>query len=588
MATSEFEIGPDTDPGEVAAVLARMRHELAARDTELAARDAELAARDARYEKLREAYMAMELELKLLKKKIFIASAERQDTTQLQLEFEELTKKLNALAGLPDQSETAGDTETVGGDAELKKRKKPNRRGRRNLEDADLPQVDVKLTDDVMEELVAKGEARAVLGETSYKLGRKPAEFYKVAIQRVTYETTNKHGLAEMHTADLPPELLPKSLAAPSLLAEIITDKFSKGMPLYRQEQELAFEAVSVDRGTMSRWVDKLGKAFAPLVTAMDQDARDNAFVIATDATGFAVQPGSRDGGPRRASDKGHYFVRIADRDHILFDFTKRHRTQDVRLLFNGFEGVVQADACSVYNGLFRPAKSGEEDDGCIRTEAGCWSHCRRKFYEAALAKEALGREGLLRLTKIFQVEREICRAGKPPPSVILKRRRQHLAPLIDEFVEFCKEQYELEKDRRGPKRRALGYVVRQEQPLRAPLRDGRIRLDNNLSERQLRKVVRIRDACFFAGSEDHAVSAAAHLSLIGSAKLHRLNPRQYIRDIIRVLPFWSEDRLLELAPLFWVDTRALIDPIELEADVGWITVPPPRQLRSPKQPPSQ
>ncbi|MCA9535824.1 MAG: hypothetical protein KC593_19195, partial [Myxococcales bacterium] len=90
---------------KLVAALAERNAELAARDAELAARDAALAAREAKleaaaaqitkqaaqYEALREAYMQLQLELKLLKRKIFIASAERADTTQLQLEFEELT-----------------------------------------------------------------------------------------------------------------------------------------------------------------------------------------------------------------------------------------------------------------------------------------------------------------------------------------------------------------------------------------------------------------------------------------------------------------------------------------------------------------
>ncbi|MCB9609005.1 MAG: transposase [Polyangiaceae bacterium] len=214
-------------------------------------------------------------------------------------------------------------------------------------------------------------------------------------------------------------------------------------------------------------------------------------------------------------------------------------------------------------------------------TEVGCWSHARRKFFEAAFAKLAIGREGLVYLHKIFEVERR-CRAGKPPPSTIKTRRQQHLAPLIDAFIDFAKQHYEREKKRRGPARAALGYVVRQEGPLRAALTDGRLRIDNNWSERELRKVVRIRDAALFAGSTAHAENAGAHLTLIASAKLHHLNPREYVRDLIRVLPCWPDDRYLELSPLFWAQTRARLDPDELAAEVGWITVPDPIPLHRP------
>ena len=579
---------------KLVAALAERNAELAARDAALAAREAKLdaaavqiAKQAAQYEALREAYMQLQLELKLLKRKIFIASAERADTTQLQLEFETLTQKLDALAGvMGNPSESDGDPSDESGDSndpEAKKKRRSKSTGRRRVEEMGLRKETVSLTDPHMEKLVEAGLARRLPEpEVSHKLGRKPAEYIHVEILRTTYATSpDENGRTEMFTADMPPELLPRCLAAPSMLAEVITDKFSKGLPLYRQEQELLFESVSIDRGTMCRWLDQLGSRFnETIVAAMERDAMESAFCIATDATGFAVQPGKLDDGPRRPCRKGHYFVRIADRDHILFNFTERQRSEDVVTLFKGYGGHIQADACSVYNALFRPADPDAPDDE-LPTEVGCWSHARRKFFEAAFAKLAIGREGLVYLHKIFEVERR-CRAGKPPPSTIKTRRQQHLAPLIDAFIDFAKQHYEREKKRRGPARAALGYVVRQEGPLRAVLADGRLRIDNNWSERELRKVVRIRDAALFAGSTKHAENAGAHLTLIASAKLHHLNPREYIRDLIRVLPCWPEDRYLELAPLFWNQTRARLDPAELAAEVGWITVPDPIPLRRP------
>jgi transposase len=570
------------------AVLAERNAEIAARDADLAAKNAQLTKQAAQYEALLDAYMQLERELKLLKRRIFIASAERVDTAQMQLEFDALKQKLDVIAGLmANESESDsgdGQDDDDGDDPKPEKKGKTKSKsgGRRKVEELGLRKETVELTDPTMEKLVEEGKARRLPPEASHKLGRKPAEFVHIEILRTTYATVpDENGLTEMFTAEVPPELLPRCLAAPSLLAEIITDKFSRGLPLYRQEQELFFESVSIDRGTMCRWLDLLGSRFnETIVAAMERDAKDNAFCIATDATGFAVQPGPLEGGPRRPCRKGHYFVRIADRDHILFSFTERQRSEDVATLFKGYAGHIQADACSVYNALFRPADPDAPDDE-LPTEVGCWSHARRKFFEAAFAKLAIGREGLVRLHKIFEVEQR-CRAGKPPPSTIKARRLQHLAPLIDEFIDFAKQRYEREKKRRGPACAALGYVVRQEGPLRAVLTDGRLRIDNNWSERELRKVVRIRDAALFAGSTDHAENAGAHLTLIASAKLHNLNPREYIRDLIRVLPCWPEDRYLELAPLFWNQTRARLDAAELAAEAGWITVPDPTALRRP------
>ena len=114
-------------------------------------------------------------------------------------------------------------------------------------------------------------------------------------------------------------------------------------------------------------------------------------------------------------------------------------------------------------------------------------------------------------------------------------------------------------------------------------LRDGRLRLDNNLSEGQLRLVVRIRDASLFAGSDQHAQSAGHILSLVASARMHDLDPEQYLRDLIRVLPCWPRDRYLELAPKCWARTRARIDACELDAELGLIRVPDPDADHSPQ-----
>ena len=107
-------------------------------------------------------------------------------------------------------------------------------------------------------------------------------------------------------------------------------------------------------------------------------------------------------------------------------------------------------------------------------------------------------------------------------------------------------------------------------------LDDGRLVLENNRSERELRRIAVGRNAWLFVGSDDHAQSAGHLFSLIASARLHGLDPEAYVRDLFRVLAHWPRDRYLELAPKYWAATRARLDPIELERELGAITVPPP------------
>ena len=101
-------------------------------------------------------------------------------------------------------------------------------------------------------------------------------------------------------------------------------------------------------------------------------------------------------------------------------------------------------------------------------------------------------------------------------------------------------------------------------------------RIHNNASERALRKVAIGRKNWLFVGSDDHAQTTANLLSVVATAKLHDLEPEEYVRDILRVLPHWPRERYLELAPKYWPATRAQLDPVQLEAELGPLTIPPP------------
>lgn len=83
------------------------------------------------------------------------------------------------------------------------------------------------------------------------------------------------------------------------------------------------------------------------------------------------------------------------------------------------------------------------------------------------------------------------------------------------------------------------------------------------------------RKSWLFFGSDDHAQAAANTYSLIASCKLHSIDPEVYFAELIHVMPYWPRDRYLELAPAYWAQTRARLDPAELEAELGFVTVPP-------------
>jgi hypothetical protein len=344
------------------------------------------------------------------------------------------------------------------------------------------------------------------------------------------------------------------------------------GLPLYRLEEQFTREGAPIDRGTMARWLADAGETFgASIVDAMVKDAVANAFCIATDATGILVQPIPNEQRRRQSCKRGHIFTQVVDRDAIIFSYTERETSLAVKSLFKGFTGYIQADAKSVYDALFRPPDDPSAEDD-TPTEVGCWSHARRKFWEATVAKDAVAREGLARLGRMFELDASW---RDKPPSEIARLRQKHLAVHLAQFFAWANAEYEAVCNTRGLLCSALGYVVRQRGPLEAFLADGRLVMDNNRSERALRAVAVGRKAWLFCGSDDHAEAAANLMTLVASAKLNGLDPELYLRDIIRVLAFWPRERMLELTPKHWARTRARINAKELAVEIGDLTVPP-------------
>lgn len=371
-------------------------------------------------------------------------------------------------------------------------------------------------------------------------------------------------------TAPLPRLLIRRGLLAPSMISRIIVQKFRSGMPFFRQEEQLDADGIALDRGTMARTVEDVGASLGPIVLATVADARKNAFCLSTDATGVAIRPEPLADGRRQPCRKGHFFVVLADKKHIFFEFQAKHSSAAVCEMFRGFSGYIQADAHAIYDALFRG--DAVDESTSAPTEVACWAHARRRFWEAAVCGFPVGREGLLRIRKLYELDQSWAAL---PPSARLQKRQTVLRPLVDEFFDWVRAQSDLTSQERGVVNKALGYALRQKLALRRFLDDGRLRMDNNHSENALRVIASGRKAWLFFGSDDHAQAAANLYSLIAGCKLHGIDPERYLAEVIRVMPYWPLERYLELAPAYWVETRRRLDPAELAAELGHITVPP-------------
>jgi transposase len=522
---------------------------------------------ETRNDSLQETIVNLAHENELLKRRLYGNKTERLRTSENQLALgdllndeKQLKKQLDeTLAKAKAESDQTAPPSPPGG-------AKAKPKGRRDLSTSDLPQVLLEILDEDLEK-TAKRIGWDVSRQLLFRRGG-----FSVLVKRVAkYEVPGKDGPTVLGVP-LPKTLFPRGLLHSSVVAYILVQKFGLGVPHYRLEQHIEDQGVPLDRGTMSRYVDEAGGALgASIVHAMWQDALTTAAVISTDATGAMIQPEKRADGQRQACKKGHFFTAVVDCDHVLFAYAERHTQAAVLKIFGEFKGFLQCDASNVYDILDRgPPKDEDDLVDCIKL-VGCWAHCRRYFFEAAICKYQIGIQGLLRIRAIYAVDDKF---RKLPPVKRKLARQEHVRPLIDAFFDWAR-QARLEQQGRNLATKALGYAVNQEQELRRVLDDGRLPLDNTRAERSLRKVVVGRKNWMFYGSDSHAESAAAIFSLVASCRLHRIDPQQYLDEVLRVLPYWPKERHLELSPKYWAATRSNLDPVELDTWLCPFTVPP-------------
>ncbi|MEB2314344.1 MAG: transposase [Polyangiaceae bacterium] len=313
----------------------------------------------------------------------------------------------------------------------------------------------------------------------------------------------------------------------------------------------------------MCSWLKAANAFCVPVVDAMMDDAKKHAFLIATDSTGARVLPprlsaGERDTASdrqvlypveRRGCERWHVFVFIADRDHVVFRYDREQNGAVFARMLDGYRGNLLADAASVFDVLYN-------EHGM--TEHACWFHARRPSYRALETDPPRALEALSLIGKLFEVDRKL-RAEELDLATFTRLRRERAGPvldLIDKWIALNRDR----GDPRSPLASGIGYYDNQRDALHRFLGDGRIRLDNNLSEQALRNlVVGLSNWIFFA-NETGIGWYTTFRSLIASCMLHRLDPSIYLEQLLRIVPHWPKNRVIELAPKYWTDTGDKLD----------------------------
>ena len=272
------------------------------------------------------------------------------------------------------------------------------------------------------------------------------------------------------------PQILPKSLAGPGLLAYLLVGKFQDSLPLYRMERIFQRMEVDLSRQTMSNWFIALHERLRPLLRLL----RDELFrgpVVAVDETPVQVLGESG----RSNTTKSYMWVIRAgppERPVVWFEYRPTRSAAFLGEWFAGYDGALLTDGYAGYNEL--GARAGI-------AHAGCWDHARRKFVEARkVAPESeAAKRALSLIGELYRVER-IGREKLFAPEELFALRRQRSGPSIAQLREFLDERIPLV----APKTvlgEALAYASRQWPKLTRFLDDGAIPLSNILVENDIR-----------------------------------------------------------------------------------------------------
>lgn len=410
-----------------------------------------------------------------------------------------------------------------------------------------LPRVDVIHDLKPEEKILPDGKELKKIGEViSEKLDVIPPKFQVIRNIRYKYarpesEIESDEEKPAVITAELPPQIIDKGIATPGLAAYSITAKFCDALPFYRLSKIFVRADIDIPRATLCRWPIMIHSRYAEFFDLMRQELLGYP-VIGIDETTVQVmdEPG------RKNTDRSYMWVfrgHGKDKPTILFDYHPSRSAAVALEHLKDYRGYVQTDGLATYD-----VELGKN----YAVHAGCWSHARRNFYEAAknIDAKSNANTALSFIGTLYKIEDE-AREKKLSHEDIRKLRNEKARPILEDFRGWLdgKAHHVAPKGLLG---KAIRYALNEWAKLLVYLEDGRIPIDNNLVENAIRPFVVGRKNWLFSGSPDGARASAAFYSLIETAKASGHEPYWYLRHLFERLPLAkSRDELRSLLPQY-------------------------------------
>jgi transposase len=467
--------------------------------------------------------------------------SEKLDSHQLELLDRAIDRLSEQADETPDIDYEVDESQPADPEHPSPKREKARRRRVLQQLPAGVPRETVEIAVSEAERACPEcGRERGVIGfERRGVLELEPPRFRVLEYAREKRACARcKNGVVSAPPA---PVVTERGLYGAGLISHVVVSKYDDHLPLYRQARQFKRESVVIPRSTLGDLVADAAEQLRPVAEAIRAQILA-ADLVQTDDTGLRVlRPQGAEDDEERL--RGHYWP-YRSGSWVYVDYTPTRAGAGPQAWLEPFRGYVQVDEYAGYRKLFTP-ESG-------RIEVGCMAHARRYFHWAQEQGEPLALEMLGQIATLYRIEEQAREQGLDPPG--RKALRAQAAPAVLDAMEAWLERHAGSVPPKSELGRAIRYMRRRMPALRRYLDDGRLEIDNNGVERLIRGIALGRRNYLFAGSDAGARRGATLYSVIWTTRMHGVDARLYLRDLLeRIAAGWPQRELRALLPDAWL-----------------------------------
>jgi transposase len=247
------------------------------------------------------------------------------------------------------------------------------------------------------------------------------------------------------------------------------------------------------------------------------------------------------------------FWIYWGDRSHPynVFDFTINRKRDGPQQFLENFHGYLHADAFSGYDALYLPSPRA---DSAPIIEVACNAHARRKFHEARGSDVVRSHQALAYYRQLYELERAATAAGLDDTQRGLMRQ-DFSAPILKTMHAWLEEQRPQVLPK-CPMAEAIGYALNNWAALIRYTEAGFLAIDNNVAEREMKRIAIGRKNWLFVGSDQGGRTAAVLFSFTSTCHRLGVEPWTYLQDVLTRLPNMPAERRAELLPDRWQAAR--------------------------------